>query len=697
MNYLSKLLVLLLLYSSVSAEEMKRCATSEMNNRVFEEYPESLEYKERMDSLIQAYFKNNQTNNQRRAEPTLVIPIVFHVIHNYGAENISDEQIYDALEILNEDFRKRNADTSIVINDFKSIIADANIEFRMATKDPQGNCTNGIDRIQSKRTYFANDDSKLNPWPRDYYLNVWIVNSIGVDGNVAGYAYKPPAAEGIRGLVDGILILHNYIGSLGTGSPGRSRALTHEIGHYLNLDHTWGGTNQPGVACGDDGILDTPITAGWSSCNLNGSNCNPGIIENVQNFMEYSYCSRMFTEGQKAVMRIALNNPIASRRNLWQTSTHARTGIDENILSANTCPPIADFNTPIKMACVGDQINFTDFSWRGTIDTWEWTFSNATPAVSNDQNPSVVFNSPGWQKVTLTVENSLGKGEKTIDQYIYITDEVSAFSRNFEEDFEDGSKFYDEWIVRNYNSNDSRWRVTNQAAFSGMYSLYLNNSEENISDMDEVISPSYDVANAPTAKLNFRYSYASKAEVSGDITDTLSIFYSINCGRTWTRMFRKYGLDLLTVGNFTNSFMPDDEDMWEELEIDIPTAALSSNNVKFKFRFSNESKANNIYIDNINLAKAYDYTSISAIESNMELTVFPVPNNGNFDVKIELENSGEAQIELLDLSGKKMMIKNQKLSIGSNIVSVNQYLSSGLYILTVSMNGITVSKKISIL
>lgn len=699
MNYIIKLLALLLLYSSVSAEQMKRCATSEMNNRVYEEYPESLEYKQRMDSLIQAYFQNqnNQTNNQRRSEPTLVIPIVFHVIHDYGAENISDEQIYDAFEILNRDFRKRNADTSDVVPDFKNIIADANIEFRMASKDPQGNCTNGIDRIQSKRTYFANDDSKLNPWPRDYYLNVWIVNSIGVDGNVAGYAYKPPAAEGLRGLVDGIIILHDYVGSIGTGSLGRSRALTHEVGHYLNLDHTWGGTNQPGVACGDDGIQDTPVTAGYQSCNLSGSNCNPGVIENVQNYMEYSYCSRMFTEGQKAVMRIALNNPIASRRNLWQTSTLATAGVDPNDFSANTCPPVADFNTPIKMACIGDQVNFTDFSWRGNIDSWQWTFSNATPATSNDQNPSVVFNSAGWQKVTLTVENSLGKSEKSIDQYIYITDDNLVANRVFEEDFENRAKFQNEWVVRNYNSNSSEWKMTNQAAFSGMNSLYLNNYEEEISDVDEVISPSYDIANANTAKLSFEYSYATKAEVASDIADTLSIFYSTNCGRSWTRIFQRFGVDLLTVGNFTSEYKPNDANMWDKLEIDIPTAALSSNNVKFRFRFANESRANNIYIDNININKSYDYTSISSIEEQIELAVFPIPNNGNFDVKIDLEKNANAQIELLDLSGKKLMVRNQDLSNGSNIVPVNESLSSGLYILTISIDGKTISRKISVL
>lgn len=109
------------------------------------------------------------------------------------------------------------------------------------------------------------------------------------------HTYYPGASSN----VDGVLCLSSYIGSIGTSSVGRSRVMTHEIGHSLNLSHVWGDTNEPGVACGDDNVSDTPETKGWTSCTLNGSVCNPPIVENVQNYMEYSYCDVMFTEGQK--------------------------------------------------------------------------------------------------------------------------------------------------------------------------------------------------------------------------------------------------------------------------------------------------------------------------------------------------------------------------------------------------------------
>src|SRR5690606_26465758 len=128
--------------------------------------------------------------------------------------------------------------------------------------------------------------------------------------------------------------------------------------------------------CGDDGIEDTPVTRGWTTCNLNGSFCVSGIVENVQNYMEYAYCDRMFTEGQKVVMHAALNSEVSKRNNLWKSSTLQFTGADVS-QNVNTVPPIADFHTNNKAVCIGSQVNFRDHSWRGPITGWNWEFENA--------------------------------------------------------------------------------------------------------------------------------------------------------------------------------------------------------------------------------------------------------------------------------------------------------------------------------
>lgn len=243
------------------------------------------------------------------------IQVVFHVLHQGGIENISDVQIIDAVRILNEDFNKRNADTVSVIPVFQNIIGNAGIEFQLATIDPQGNPTTGIDRIYTTFATPTNVDSfYLNQWDQSSYLNIWTAK---VGAVPAPNPLSPASADSFPEK-DGIIILPQYVGSIGTGLYALSRALTHQVGHFLNLMHPWGNTNDPGVTCGDDSVSDTPITKGFTYCAIdsNAAVCTPGIIENAQNFMEYSYCSRMFTQGQVNRMKDCLNSSVGHRNNL---------------------------------------------------------------------------------------------------------------------------------------------------------------------------------------------------------------------------------------------------------------------------------------------------------------------------------------------------------------------------------------------
>ncbi|HEY0979004.1 MAG TPA: M43 family zinc metalloprotease, partial [Flavobacteriales bacterium] len=271
---------------SGEANAQLNCGTDEMHRKLLLENPALAEQEASAERDLQELLQAMRNNRDGEDTVTYYIPVVFHILHdpthtssanNADAHNISDAQCLSALNILNRDFRKDNADTSLLYHGWGDLAAGIRIQFRLATKDPFGNCTNGINRITTLRSSRSADFSKLDPWQRNRYLNVWVVNSIGSEGT-AGYSnYPSSVTDAVGALRDGVLILNNYFGLISGGTTqgdGASRALTHEVGHWLNLAHVWGDNNgedgapagSMSATCGNDGVEDTPITRGHSNC-----------------------------------------------------------------------------------------------------------------------------------------------------------------------------------------------------------------------------------------------------------------------------------------------------------------------------------------------------------------------------------------------------------------------------------------------
>ncbi len=255
------------------------CSTDHVFHEMVQADPSILHNRAALEAEIQEYLLNNP--HLRDEQQEITIPLVFHVLHLKGLENISNEQILTAVDLLNRDFAKLNPDTTVVLPMFQDRIGRSNIRFALATIDQYGNCTNGIERIETVQTLYGESFSKTNQWPRAKYMNIWVSRIL--IGGAAAYALYPGSTEGFAQLWDGIMSLHNYVGSIGTGGTGNSsRTLTHEMGHSMNLSHVWGDTNDPNVACGDDGVLDTPQTRGFQNCNtqlINAARCDRLLFE----------------------------------------------------------------------------------------------------------------------------------------------------------------------------------------------------------------------------------------------------------------------------------------------------------------------------------------------------------------------------------------------------------------------------------
>lgn len=670
-------------FSSNIFSQYLHCYTPEINKIAEEKNPIAIQSKIELEKFTLQYI-----NKQQKDENIIIIPVVFHIVHNYGSENISKAQVLDAIRILNEDYRKLNADTIDIIPEFKSIAADSKIEFRLAKIDPNGNCTDGIDRVVSTLTYNADESTKMAApsWDRSKYLNIWSVASIA--NGAAGYSYYPSSVSGQWGEnVDGVIILSSYIGSIGTGNYSTARALTHEIGHYLNLMHPWGNSNEPGLAenCNDDDeVSDTPNTIGHTSCNLYAVTC--GSLDNVQNYMEYAYCDRMYTEGQKQRMRAALNSSISSRNNLWTEQNLIATGVSDNI-TPPICEPIADFMYNKTFGCTGAQIQYTNITWNtDSIATIEWQLQGATPSISNEFNPLVSYSNSGIFSTTLTVTNPAGSSTITKNNIIQIQDPTIGYNLPWSEGFESNDFPYINnqdytWFLA--GSGNNNWEKTNIASYSGSYCLVAPNNLNLDNETSEISSSNIFInGQNPSNTLKFKVAYA---QVDANSTDRLQVYVSYNCGQTWYPRLNLSGSLLQTTnGDFFTDFVPQ-PDQWKEKYISIGSF-LTKPSIRLKF-VAISHLGNPIYIDDIQLDQATEISN-NSFDSEYLPSIFPNPVDESSKLWLKTNKEENLNINISNIVGQTLINKNILLANGENSLPIPELknLKSGIYFIKMSIN-----------
>ncbi len=302
------ILSLIFLFLSPSLHAQRNCGTMDVLEQQLQQDPDLQRRMDQIEQLTQDYIR--RAPHKRAAVGVVTIPVVVHIVYNTAAENLSDAQIVSQIQVLNEDFRRTNADASNTPSDFMGIAADVEVEFCLATRDPNGNATNGITRTATSRTSFSsNDDVKFtstggqDAWPGGDYLNIWVCD---LSNNLLGYAQFPGGSAATDGVVCNYLAFgrgpYNFLSGFDLG-----RTTTHEVGHWLNLRHIWG----DGPCRFDDLVADTPPAsrANYTDlpCTYPGPNSckQDNLFDMFQNYMDYSddVCMNLFTQGQTDRMR----------------------------------------------------------------------------------------------------------------------------------------------------------------------------------------------------------------------------------------------------------------------------------------------------------------------------------------------------------------------------------------------------------
>ena len=703
-----------ILFSTLAYSQNNWCATNEMLEESFQNSPEKKAqfFAEQANLMNLAPSKGGQNSKA----PTITVPVVVHVIHYNGQGNITTTQIQDGIDVLNADFQKLNSDTTQTRLIFKSVAADSQIQFKLATADPNGNCTNGINRINSYLTFNQRDEVKaLSYWNSRNYLNIWLVSSIrpdnGSPGTTLGYAQFP---NNSNLATYGLVVRHDQWGDIGTSVGTGGRTATHEVGHCFGLLHTFQPTGSFPNGCGQfcntssDYVCDTPPAAAPTyGCNYNNNQCsndasggissNPNpytsnVPDQLENYMSYDDCQSLFTEGQKDRMQAAFSvyshlDNLRSFANLVATGTNSTA-------TSQLCPPKADIiDQEIKLICQGGSITFTEDSYGDTATSYLWQLPGATPSTATTASPTVIYNTAGLHNVTLIATNSAGSDTLVVQDFVKVDDINTAFNGfNYFEGFENALLFGANWTTISPTGN-TEWLRTTASSYTGSTSVFLDNYNNNgANESDFLISPSIDLTQVINPTFKFRVAYKTQTGAN----DVIKCAISIDCGQTWiTRLFLNSGS--MNSGTLNNAnYIPNNPADWREFPVSTTGVIRASDNALFRFEFVG-GNGNNIFIDDFRVdGQPVGFETLKNIENTIQ--IYPNPtSSGKTTLSFKLDEASEnGAVYLTDILGKRVkevyngLLNNELYTF--NIQTAE--LESGIYFISIISNSKRITKKI---
>jgi PKD repeat protein len=644
-----------------------------------------------------------------------IIPVVVHILQKGGSENITKQKVLQQIQTLNQDYQRANPDTVNTPVRFREFAGRMNVEFRLATKDPLGNCSDGIVRVFTDNTVDVRDPTgfkAISYWNAYSYLNIWSVQSIGSLsdlGTVLGYAQFP--GTGLMS-TDGITVIASNIGPATQGG----RTATHEVGHWLNLIHIWGDTQ-----CGSDGVSDTPIAEGpnFGVCgNVGQPNHNTpfnlGVCdpenpngEMFSNYMDYSSdpCLNMFSAGQVVRMNQVLDGNtdapgyrsfMVSAENLAATGTADPYDYDEVECAPRPLFHFSQNNyATIAMVCEGEGVGFRGNAFNANSIDYNWSFPGGTPATSTSVNPNVDYNAPGVYDVSLSVSNSTGTGSLTIPGMVVVSSNTAQFQSDwgYYDTFWNESDFDSNYLVFDHDDTGKTWEFYsgNNGGSTGNESIRMVNYGNIAGRVDEFVTPSYNLSTVNNPTLKFRWSGAA---LNSTPADQLRIYVSTNCGESWgAPRVTLTEFDLINSGVASNSYVPLSSSIWSDAEVSLGASASNASNVRIKFQWTAGGQGNNFYIDDITISGAP--LSAEALEQEIGLDIAPNPTQNSTAISMVLENESKVEMSMMDLTGRKVLDVNAgQMSQGAHRFDVDMSaLSTGVYFLRVAVNnGILVKK-----
>jgi hypothetical protein len=588
------------------------------------------------------------------------IPVVVHVIHNGesigNGANISDAQVLSQIKVLNNDFKRLNADAVNTPPEFAAVAGSMDIEFVLAKRNPDGIATNGINRVNGHRsswTMSPEDEVEfkgLSYWPADDYFNIWVCNLTGY----IGYSQFP--ISDLQGLedsknvatTDGIVIAYNCFGSVADGAfnldpqYNKGRTATHEVAHFFGVKHIWG--DDAGQCTGTDYVEDTPNQAG----NSEGCPTHPretcGVVSMFQNFLDYTddECMNLFTAGQMERMTVVIENSPRRKSLLTSLALQEPDPVPNDmgiraVLSPSSNECVLTASPSVQLLNYG---NNTVTSVQMTVSLNGALKETRTFSVSVLPEETTTV---GFQDLSLNIGDNNFVFEILMTNGVPDADAVSNANVTylnayvpytatvpFSEKFD---SFPGDWNIVNPDKQITweilpapRGTLDNRAVALNFFN-YQQGGEQDI-----FYTPLFSLAGKDTA-----FFFLDRANAQFEKKeDILKILVIDGCEtiEEGTVVYDRSGAELSTAGKLSTSFKPQENNDWKRDFIDL-SGFVGHSQLQLAFVAVNDY-GNNLYLDNITVSD----TKTQDVAVKEILNPSPISCESTTPLNVLIENTG---------------------------------------------------------